>query len=165
MPLEIFRRPDIIHIKTPLPSASSMFSPPQSPSPSQPSYKYILPLQTTSLLIPTNLYAKSNPNPFIQLLYLLTKSPHAAWGSLAVENNMHSSRAAFSSLHTQQGLGFAVAVSMALPEGLLEAARLLICWRESEAMMVLDWDWDCLVVWDLVLGREVAAYLLLGRTL
>ena len=50
---------------------------------------------------------------------------------------MHSSRAAFSSLHTQQGLGFEVALSV--PEGLLEAARLLMR-RESEAMMVLGWD-------------------------
>jgi hypothetical protein len=44
---------------------------------------------------------------------------------------MHSSRAAFSSLHTQQGLGFAAA-ALSAPEGLFEAARLLI-WRESEA--------------------------------
>jgi hypothetical protein len=56
---------------------------------------------------------------------------------------MHSSRAAFSSLQTQQGLGL-FAASTGLPEGLLEAARLLI-WRESEAggwEMVLVWDWD-----------------------
>ena len=43
---------------------------------------------------------------------------------------MHSSRAAFSSLQTQQGLGFAVLA--AASAGLFEAARLLI-WRESEA--------------------------------
>lgn len=48
-------------------------------------------------------HGMSNPYPFIQLRYLPTKSPHAAWGSLAVENSMHSSRACFSSLHTQQG--------------------------------------------------------------
>lgn len=44
---------------------------------------------------------------------------------------MHSSRAAFSSLQTQQGLGL-FAASTGLPAGLFEAARLLI-WRESEA--------------------------------
>lgn len=48
---------------------------------------------------------------------------------------MHSSRAAFSSLQTQQGLGL-LAASTAL-EGLLEAARLLI-WRESEAVEIVS---------------------------
>ena len=55
---------------------------------------------------------------------------------------MHSSRAAFSSLHTQQGLGFAVALSVVVV-GLLEAARLLI-WRGSEAGdgfgLVMGWN-------------------------
>jgi hypothetical protein len=68
-------------------------------------------------------YTKSNPNPFIHSLYFPTRSPHASCGSFAVENSMHSSRAAFSSLQTQQGLGLEVFVS----EGLLEAARLLTC--------------------------------------
>lgn len=48
---------------------------------------------------------------------------------------MHSSRAAFSSLQTQQGLGLAAALLSLLVvvlEGLLEEARLLIC-IESEA--------------------------------
>jgi hypothetical protein len=71
--------------------------------------------------------AKSNPNPFIQLRYLVTISAHAAWGSLAVENSMHSSRAAFSSLHTQQGLTLG---APSPPGGLFEAARLLI-WEEA----------------------------------
>ena len=103
-------------------------------SPPRLSYKYIRsPPHHPPTIAPSpllSLYAKSNPKPFIQLLYLLTKSPHAAWGSLAVENSMHSSRAAFSSLQTQQGLGFAALA--AASAGLLEAARLLI-WRESEA--------------------------------
>lgn len=78
------------------------------------------------------LYAKSKPKPFMQLLYLPTKSMHASWGSFDVENSMHSSRAAFSSLHTQQGLGFDVAASIVVA-GLFEAARLLMR-RESEAV-------------------------------
>jgi hypothetical protein len=61
---------------------------------------------------------------------------HAACGSFDVENSMHSSRAAFSSLQTQQGLGFVVAVPSVAPEGLLEAARLLMLERESEAVGV-----------------------------
>lgn len=61
----------------------------------------------------------------MQLLYFVTMSAHAAWGSLAVENSMHSSRAAFSSLQTQQGLGLE-AFSAGLPAGLLEEARLLM---------------------------------------
>lgn len=77
----------------------------------------------------------------MQLLYLVTMSAHAACGSFAVEKSMHSSRAAFSSLHTQQGLGFAA--SLGLPAGLLEAARLLIC-EESAAggkeMLAVDWE-------------------------
>ena len=75
------------------------------------------------------IYARSKPNPFMQLLYLPTKSMHASCGSLEVEKSIHSSRAAFSSLHTQQGLTF---VAASLPGGLFEAARLLTC-RESEA--------------------------------
>jgi hypothetical protein len=47
---------------------------------------------------------------------------------------MHSSRAAFSSLQTQQGLGFVVALPSVGPEGLFEAARLLTRERESEAV-------------------------------
>lgn len=45
----------------------------------------------------------SNPYPFIHARYRPTMSPHAACGSLAVEKSMHSSRACFSSLQTQQG--------------------------------------------------------------
>src|ERR1700761_53497 len=44
-----------------------------------------------------------NPYPAIQLRYLLTRSLHASCGSAAVEKSMHSSRADFSSLQTQQG--------------------------------------------------------------
>ena len=82
-----------------------------------------------------SLYAKSNPKPFIQLLYFVTISAHAAWGSLAVEKSMHSSRAAFSSLQTQQGLGFD-AFSVGLPAGLFEEARLLMV-EESAAREVV----------------------------
>jgi hypothetical protein len=78
-------------------------------------------LSSSSILKPDQ--AKSNPNPFIQLRYLVTISAHAACGSLAVENSMHSSRAAFSSLHTQQGLTLGAPSS---PGGLFEEARLLI---------------------------------------
>ena len=74
--------------------------------------------------------ARSNPNPFIQARYLVTISAHAACGSLAVENSMHSSRAAFSSLHTQQGLTLGAPSS---PGGLFEEARLLI-WEEALAV-------------------------------
>ena len=73
--------------------------------------------------------AKSNPKPFIQARYLVTISAHAACGSLAVEKSMHSSRAAFSSLHTQQGLTLGAPSS---PGGLFEEARLLI-WEEAFA--------------------------------
>jgi hypothetical protein len=67
---------------------------------------------------------------------------HASCGSFDVENSMHSSRAAFSSLHTQQGLGFDVAPSIVLV-GLFEAARLLME-RESEAVRwVLVLRWVC----------------------
>lgn len=65
----------------------------------------------------------------MQLLYFPTKSMHAACGSLDVENSMHSSRAAFSSLQTQQGLTLGAPSE---PGGLLEEARLLI-WEESAA--------------------------------
>ena len=54
-----------------------------------------------------------NPYPAIQTLYLSTSSRHPACGSAPVENSMHSSRAAFSSLQTQQGLGAGVAVAVA----------------------------------------------------
>lgn len=75
---------------------------------------------------------------------------------------MHSSRAAFSSLQTQQGLGFAVLA--AASAGLLEAARLLI-WRESEAGnglevlalggLVIIWYWT---------GNGIGDDLGMGRT-
>ena len=79
---------------------------------------------------------------------------------------MHSSRAAFSSLQTQQGLGFAVLA--AASAGLLEAARLLI-WRESEAGnglevlalggLVIIWYWTGNGIgdgweWDVLLAVE-----------
>lgn len=41
----------------------------------------------------------------MQLLYWSTREMQSAAGFLAVEKSMHSSRLAFSSLHTQQGLG------------------------------------------------------------
>jgi hypothetical protein len=96
------------------------------------SYKSSRPIQCPLLPIQSRLMnsrnqAKSNPNPFIQARYLVTISAHAAWGSLAVEKSMHSSRAAFSSLHTQQGLTLGAPSS---PGGLFDAARLLI-WEEA----------------------------------
>jgi hypothetical protein len=107
------------------------------------SYKDFLQESSSPLLIPfsshiplpspllsSNSQAKSNPNPFIQARYLVTISAHAACGSLAVENSMHSSRAAFSSLHTQQGLTLGAPSS---PGGLFEEARLLI-WEEALAV-------------------------------
>lgn len=71
----------------------------------------------------------------MHILYLPTRSPQASWGSLAVENSMHSSRAAFSSLQTQQGLGLLL-LSVGV-EGLLEAARLLICEARGEGVLGL----------------------------
>lgn len=47
-----------------------------------------------------------NPNPAMHVLYLEIMSRHSAWGSLPLEKSMHSSRAAFSSLHTQHGYEF-----------------------------------------------------------
>ena len=44
-----------------------------------------------------------NPNPDMQLLYRPTSVSHSLIGSSLLEKSMHSSRAAFSSLHTQQG--------------------------------------------------------------
>lgn len=76
----------------------------------------------------------------MHILYFPTMSAHASWGSLAVENSMHSSRAAFSSLQTQQGLGL-LALSVGV-EGLLEAARLLIC----EADVSVRTEGSCLRV-------------------
>lgn len=43
------------------------------------------------------------PYPAMQALYLETRSLHASWALSLVEKSMHSSRAAFSSLQTQQG--------------------------------------------------------------
>jgi hypothetical protein len=120
-----FRRHSTSYIYTPLPHIIAL------------SQRLRLLLQIHSppiLILPSHLQAKSNPNPFIQLLYLPTKSIHASCGSFDVENSMHSSRAAFSSLHTQQGLGFVVALPSVGPEGLFEAARLLTRESESEAV-------------------------------
>jgi hypothetical protein len=44
-----------------------------------------------------------NPYPAMHCLYLETRSAHSFWASLEVEKSMHSSRFAFSSVHTQQG--------------------------------------------------------------
>lgn len=43
------------------------------------------------------------PKPCMQLLYWSTRDTQSAAGFLAVEKSIHSSRFAFSSLHTQQG--------------------------------------------------------------
>lgn len=48
-------------------------------------------------------HGRSNPNPFIQLLYLSIVLAQSLCGSLALLKSMHSSRDAFSSLQTQQG--------------------------------------------------------------
>lgn len=49
------------------------------------------------------------PNPAIHVLYRSTVDWQSFRGSGAFENSMHSSRLAFSSLHTQQGFGLAAA--------------------------------------------------------
>jgi hypothetical protein len=68
---------------------------------------------------------------------------------------MHSSRAAFSSLHTQQGLTLGAPSS---PGGLFEAARLLI-WEEALAVR-RDWR---LVLWRRVgMGVDVLDWIGLG---
>lgn len=86
---------------------------------------------------------------------MVTISAHAACGSLAVEKSMHSSRAAFSSLHTQQGLTLGAPSS---PGGLFEAARLLI-WEEALAVR-RDWR---LVLWRRVgMGVDVLDWIGLG---
>lgn len=54
----------------------------------------------------TRLQGSWNPNPAMQLLYFSIVDAQSFWGSLALLNNMHSSLNAFSSLHTQHGLGF-----------------------------------------------------------
>lgn len=43
------------------------------------------------------------PYPAMQTLYLATMSLHSSWALSLLEKSMHSSRAAFSSLQTQQG--------------------------------------------------------------
>jgi len=48
-------------------------------------------------------HGRSNPNPFIQILYFSIVEAQSFWGSLALLKSMHSSRLAFSSLHTQHG--------------------------------------------------------------
>lgn len=63
-----------------------------------------------------------NPYPFIQVLYAPTKSPHSFWGSSLLLKSIHSSLAAFSSLHTQQGFTFAEAS----PAGLREEAMFVV---------------------------------------
>lgn len=55
-------------------------------------------------------------------LYLTTIPLHSSCGSSDRENSMHSSREAFSSLHTQQGLGFSA--GLVSDEGFKEEARL-----------------------------------------
>jgi len=45
----------------------------------------------------------SNPKPFIQILYLSIVEAQSFSGSLALLKSIHSSRLAFSSLHTQHG--------------------------------------------------------------
>ena len=50
-------------------------------------------------------HAISNPNPFMQLRYRSTALQHASCGFSLSLNSMHSSRWAFSSLHTQHGCG------------------------------------------------------------
>jgi len=53
-----------------------------------------------------------NPYPAIQSLYLATNPLQSSCGSSALENNIHSSRCAFSSLHTQHGLTFSFSFSL-----------------------------------------------------
>jgi hypothetical protein len=43
------------------------------------------------------------PKPAMQLLYLSIVLAQSFWGSLDLLKSMHSSRTAFSSLHTQHG--------------------------------------------------------------
>ena len=87
-------------------------------------------IETTSYspihLVPILLshHAILNPNPLIQLRYLLTMSLQSSCGSEALLKSIHSSRALFSSLQTQQGLTLGVASE---PWGLRSAARLLGC--------------------------------------
>lgn len=46
-----------------------------------------------------------NPYPAMHSRYLVTRPLQSSCGSSAFDHSMHSSRMAFSSLHTQQGLG------------------------------------------------------------
>jgi len=62
----------------------------------------------------------ANPNPAMQLRYRLTRSWHSCCGLSLREKSMHSSRAAFSSLHTQQGFAFTAVSS---PCGFNSVAR------------------------------------------
>jgi hypothetical protein len=48
-------------------------------------------------------YGKLNPKPAMQFLYLSIVVAQSFWGSLELLKSMHSSREAFSSLHTQHG--------------------------------------------------------------
>merc|ERR1712098_792567 len=53
-----------------------------------------------------------NPNPAIQLLYLSIVVAQSFCGYFALLKSIHSSRVAFSSLHTQHGLGFETSVEV-----------------------------------------------------
>lgn len=50
------------------------------------------------------------PNPDMHDRYWSIRDLQSAAGSFALEKSIHSSRLAFSSLHTQQGLGLLAAV-------------------------------------------------------
>jgi len=67
-------------------------------------------LHNSTVSIPHHYHYTLNPNPAIQLLYCSITGRHSvSVGSSALENSIQSSRAAFSGLQTQQGLGLLVA--------------------------------------------------------
>ena len=89
-------------------------------------------------------HGRLNPKPDIQLLYLPTRSLHPSCGSAAREKSMHSSRAFFSSLQTQQGWqllldGSKLGLGFGREEctfGFCEASVVCVCVLRSEARLL-----------------------------
>lgn len=89
------------NVKSPI-LRPSMHLPSPSPPPNlTPAYTQPPPL----LPLPRFSHPILNPNPAIQVRYLSTMVAHSSAGCSLLENSMHSSRAAFSSLQTQHGWG------------------------------------------------------------
>jgi hypothetical protein len=130
----------------PVPHCASSFATPHA-RPIHACSHYTAPTSSvhrTALLTTTRMPCHAhilNPNPAIQLLYCPTSVAHSFAGSSLELNSMHSSRAAFSSVHTQQGFTFCAAA----PLGLRSAARLFV---------LVGCDAEMGLVWRPVMWRD-----------